>query len=305
MDPGVSVDAVRQRPAERVATLAIWSGHVEPLPLTGGITNQNFTVEDRGRRYVVRVGDDILVHGVVRANEVAASRAAHAAGLGPRVVHAEPGILVLDFVESGRTFTAEDVRNPANLERLVDMVRRCHREIPQHLRGPAAMFWVFHVVRDYAHALGEANSRHVAILPVLLARSARLEAAVGPIEVVFGHNDLLAANFLDDGQRLWLVDWEYAGFNSPLFDLGGLASNSELSREQAELALSLYFDKPVDDLLRRRAAAMTAASLLRETMWSMVSEIYSNVEFDYGAYTAENLRRFETAYANYLTMDGA
>ena len=68
------------------------------------------------------------------------------------MVHAEPGIVVLDFIE-GRTFTAEDVRNPANLERLVDMVRRCHRDIPQYLRGPAAMFWVFHVVRDYAHTL--------------------------------------------------------------------------------------------------------------------------------------------------------
>jgi len=300
----VSLDALREGAAARVAALAIWSGRVDPQPLTGGITNQNFAVEDRGRRYVVRVGSDILVHGVVRANELAASRAAHAAGLSPGVVHAEPGILVLDFIE-GRTFTPDDIRKPANLERLVDIVRRCHRDIPQHLRGPAAMFWVFHVVRDYAHTLREANSRHVLLLPDLLARAARLEAAVGPIEVVFGHNDLLAANFIDDGQRLWLVDWEYAGFNSPLFDLGGLASNSEFSPEQAEQALSLYFDKPVDDQLRLRAAAMTAASLLRETMWSMVSEIHSTVDFDYTAYTAENLRRFEAAFATYLTIDRA
>ncbi|MFZ2017402.1 MAG: choline/ethanolamine kinase family protein [Methyloceanibacter sp.] len=274
------------------------------MPLAGGITNQNFTVEDRGRRYVVRVGDDILVHGVVRANELAASRAAHLAGLSPGVVHAEPGILVLDFIE-GRTFKPEDVRKPANLERLVDMVRRCHRDIPQHLRGPVAMFWVFHVVRDYAHTLSDGNSQHLTMLPDLLLRAARLEAAVGPIDVVFGHNDLLAANFIDDGRRLWLVDWEYAGFNSPLFDLGGLASNSELFPDQAEQALSLYFGKPVDDELRRRAAAMSAASLLRETMWSMVSEIHSTVDFDYTAYTVENLRRFESAYAAYLTMDRA
>ncbi len=300
----MSVDAVRERSSARVAALAIWLGRVEPLPLAGGITNQNFTVVDGGRRYVVRVGDDILVHGVVRASELGASRAAYMAGLSPRVVHAEPGILVLDFIE-GRTFTPEDVRNPANLERLVDMVRRCHRDIPQHLRGPAAMFWVFHVVRDYAHTLSEGNSRHTALLPDLLARAARLEAAVGPIEVVFGHNDLLAANFIDDGHRLWLVDWEYAGFNSPLFDLGGLASNSELSPAQQEQVLSFYFDKPVDDQLRRRASAMTAASLLRETMWSMVSEIYAAVDFDYAAYTAENLRRFEAAYAAYLAMDRA
>jgi thiamine kinase-like enzyme len=300
----VSFDEVRARSSARVAALAIWLGRVDPIPLAGGITNQNFMVEDRGRCYVVRVGNDILVHGVVRANELAASRAAHLAGLSPGVLHAEPGILVLDFIE-GRTFTPEDVRSPANLERLVDMVRRCHRDIPQYLRGPAAMFWVFHVVRDYAHTLREGNSRHVPLLQDLLARAARLEQAVGPIEIVFGHNDLLAANFIDDGHRLWLVDWEYAGFNSPLFDLGGLASNSEFSVEQAEQALSLYFDRPVDDQLRRRAAAMTAASLLRETMWSMVSEIHSTVDFDYTAYTAENLRRFEAAYANYLTMDRA
>lgn len=294
----------REDAAARVAALAIWRGRVQPEPLAGGITNQNFKVEDGGRRYVVRVGDDILVHGVVRANEVAASRAAHLAGLSPGVVHAEPGILVLDFIE-GRTFAPEDVRDPANLERLVEMVQRCHRDIPLHLRGPAAMFWVFHVVRDYAHTLEEGKSRRAPLLPDLLARAARLEAAVGPIDVVFGHNDLLAANFIDDGKRLWLVDWEYAGFNSPLFDLGGLASNSELSPEQAEQALSLYFGKPVDDDLRRRAAAMTAASLLRETMWSMVSEIYSTVDFDYGAYTAENLRRFEAAYAAFRDMDNA
>jgi thiamine kinase-like enzyme len=297
-------DTESSRLAERIAALSIWSGGVDPRPLAGGITNQNFRVEDDGRRYVVRVGHDLLVHGVVRSTELAASRAAHLAGLSPAVVHAEPGILVLDFIE-GHTFTAEDVRKPANLERLIDMVRRCHHDVPKHLRGPAAIFWVFHVVRDYGHTLREGKSLHLSMLPDLLARADRLEAAVGPIEVVFGHNDLLAANFIDDGKRLWLLDWEYAGFNSPLFDLGGLASNSELSREQAERALTLYFGRPVDDELRRRAAAMTAASLLRETMWSMVSEIHSTVDFDYAAYTAENLRRFEAAYAAFDAMDKA
>ena len=298
----VSVDTLSERSLSRVASLEIWFGQVDPRPLAGGITNKNFIVEDRGRRYVVRVGSDISVHGIVRANELAASKAAHLAGLSPRVVHAEPGILVLDFID-GRTFTPEDVRNPANLERLIDMVRRCHCDIPQYLRGPAAMFWLFHVMRDYAHTLREGSSHYLSQLPDLLGRAARLEAAVGPIDVVFGHNDLLAANFIDDGQRLWLVDWDYAGFNSPLFDLGGLASNSELPSGQAEQALSLYFGKPIDDQLRRSALAMTAASLLRETMWSMVSEIYSTVDFDYAAYTAENLRRFEVAYAAFEAID--
>src|SRR4029079_19760421 len=175
----------------------------------------------------------------------------------------------------------------------------------QYLRGPATMFWVFHVVRDYGHTLREGSSRYVVQLPHLVSRRARLEVAVGPSDVVFVHNDLLAANFIDDGRRLWLVDWDYAGFNSPLFDLGGLASNSELPAEQAERALSLYFGTRVEDQLGHLSSSTTAASLLRETMWSMVSEIYSTVDFDYAAYTAENLRRFEAAYAAFQAIHRA
>ena len=80
-------------------------------------------------------------------------------------------------------------------------------------------------------------------LPRLLAAAEQLENSVGPIELVFGHNDLLAANLIDDGARLWLVDWEYGGFNSPLFDLGGLASNNELSPEQEDWLLEAYFER--------------------------------------------------------------
>lgn len=298
----MTVDAAHENARRRVAELPIWARPVEPEPLGGGISNRNFLVDDGKRKVVARVGGDKIVHGVLRASEHAASRAAHAAGVSPAVVHSAPDVLVLDFVE-GTTLKPEDVRDPRYLDRLVDIVRRCHREIPKHLRGPAAMFWVFHVLRDYAHTLREGASPHTSRLPDLIARADRLEQAVGPIDVVFGHNDLLAANFIDDGQRLWLFDWEYSGFNSPLFDLGGLASNSEFPPELADELLARYFGRAPDDGLHLSAAAMTAASLLRETMWSMVSEIHSELAFDYSAYTAENLARFETAYGHYLTLD--
>jgi thiamine kinase-like enzyme len=288
-------------PRSRAARLSCWSGAVEPVALPGGITNTNFVVADRGRKFVVRIGADIPVHHIVRAHELAASRAAHAAGVSPAVVHAEPGALVLDFIE-GRTLTAADVRDPVRREALVALVRCCHREILRHLRGPAPLFWVFHVLRDYGHSLREAGSRYLPELPRVLGEAERLEAAVGPVELVFGHNDLLPGNFIDDGERLWLIDWDYAGFNSALFDLGGLAANAELDPAAAEDVLERYWERPVDDGLRRRAAAMTAAAALRETMWSMVSEIHSRLAFDYAAYTAENLRRYEAAYARFAAM---
>src|SRR3546814_10777082 len=91
---------------------------------------------DLGRRYVVRVGDDIPIHQVMRFNELAASRAAAAAGISPAVVHHQPGVLVLDYVE-GRTLASEDLRRPEILEQALPLVARCHRELPKFLRGPA------------------------------------------------------------------------------------------------------------------------------------------------------------------------
>lgn len=285
----------------QAAALPVWNDPVEPSELHGGITNINFVVEDGGRKYVVRIGGDIEVHGIVRKNELAASRAAHAAGVAPAVVHSEPGVLVLEFIE-GRTLTPDDVKDPKTLARIVETVRRTHREMPKYLRGPGVLFWVFHVIRDYAHTLAEAPSTDLVRLRRLTAASEELEHAVGPIELVFGHNDLLAANMIDDGKRLWLVDWEYAGFNSPLFDLGGLASNSQLPDGLREQLLEAYFDRRVTDEMRFRFAAMTAGSLLRETMWSMISEVHSKIDFDYRTYSAENLARFEAALAAFRAM---
>lgn len=283
-------------PAGRAAGLPCWSGQVAPEPLSGGITNVNFVVADQGQRFFVRIGEDIPVHGILRVNELAATRAAEAAGISPEVVYAEPGAIVIRFVE-GRTYTPDDVRDPANLERIVALIRRCHHEMPRHLRGPVLMFWVFHVIRDYAGTLRDGKSRSLPLLPKLLERAETLEAAVGPIEVVFGHNDLLAANFIDDGHRLWLVDWDYAGFNSPLFDLANVASNNEFPPALVSRLLETYYGAHPDTALRRRYQAMACASLLRETMWSMVSEIHSTLDFDYLAYTDENLARFERSYA--------
>lgn len=279
---------------DQIRALPVWQGEITAEPLNGGITNVNYLVQDSAAKYVVRAGDDIPLHQVMRFNELAASRAAHAAGLSPAVVHTQGGLTVLEFIES-RTLTEEDVRDPAMLPRVLELVKSCHQEVPRHLRGPALVFWVFHVIRDYAATLQDQNSPHAALAAELAATGNRLEQAAGPFDIVFGHNDLLCGNFLDDGHRLWLIDYDYAGFNSPLFDLGGLASNNGLSQQQEQWLLETYFEAPASDDLLHRYSAMKCASLLRETMWSMISEITSEIDFDYAAYTASNLARFRAA----------
>ena len=292
------IESTAPAPEDRAAGLAIWTGPVTAEPLAGGITNRNFLVVDAGERYVVRIGRDLPVHHVMRFNERAASRAAHAAGISPEVVHTEPGVLVMRFID-GMTCTAEDIRHGARLAKIVTLLKRVHHTMPIHLRGPLLAFWVFHVMRDYTHTLEEAGSRHAARLGELRDTTDELEKAVGPVDLVFGHNDLLPGNFIDDGDRVWLIDWDYAGFNSPLFDLANLASNCEFDRDQENWLLTEYFGRAPTAGLLRSYGAMKCASLLREAMWSMVSEIHSELDFDYPGYTADYLDRFARALADY------
>ena len=284
--------------AAKAASLAYWSGPVDPQPLAGGLTNLNFVIEDRGERFVVRVADDIPIHGIMRFNELAASRAAHAAGVSPEVVHAEPGALVLRFID-GETFGEAEVRR-ANAEgRILPLLRRVHDDMPKYFRGPLLAFWVFQSMRGYDIVLREGNSRMVGELPRFTTINDELEEAVGSVRLVVGHNDLLAANFMDDGERLWLIDWDYAGLNSPLFDLANLASNNGFSEAEEDHLLEAYYETAVSDEMRRQYKAMKCASLLREAMWSMVSEIHLQIDVDYVAYTAEYLGRFEAAYGDF------
>jgi thiamine kinase-like enzyme len=286
---------------DRVAKLDFWSSAVEPEPLAGGITNTNFIVNDQDERFVVRIGDDIPIHGVMRFNEIAAARAAHAAGLSPEVVYSEDGLFIIRFIE-GQTFGELEIRKQQNLERILPLIQACHTEIPKYFQGPALVFWPFHVCRNYILTAQEGHSRVIDLLPRFLKINEELEKKIGEIKLVFGHNDLLAANFIDDGKRLWLIDWDYAGYNTGLFDLANLCSNNELSPEQEDWLLETYYHKPASDMLRRRFAAMKCVSLLRETLWSIVSEIYSTLNFDYVNYTQKNIARFEYAYEAFRQM---
>ena len=95
-----------------------------------------------------------------------------------------------------------------------------------------------------------------------------------PLPIVFGHHDLLPGNLMDDGKRLWLIDWEYGGFGTAMFDLANLSSNGEFDAAQDAALLDAYFAGKADANLRRAFAAMKAASALREALWAMVSDVH-------------------------------
>ena len=271
----------------RLARLTCWRGPVTLAPLEGGLTNISYVADDGREKFVVRCGADIPVHHVFRDRERAASIAAFESGLSPEVVHAEPGILVLRFVD-GRTFGEADLA--ANIGRIVPLLKTCHAEVGRRVRGPANAFWVFHVIRDYVRLI-DADPKYLALADAL-------ERVQVPLPTVFGHHDLLPGNFIDDGARLWLIDWEYGGFGTAMFDLANLSSNGAFGAAEDAALLDAYFDGKVPADLRRAFDAMKAASALREALWAMVSDVHLKTPgVDYAAHARDYLARFERLIA--------
>ena len=273
----------------RVPELA--SGELAFTALSGGITNRNFLIELPGRRdrYVVRLaGNDTHLLGISREVELAATTAAAGVGVGPEVVaFVRPeGYLVTRYIE-GRPIEIEAMRTPERLAAVAGSLRRVHD-------GPAipGLFVPFRIVEAY-RAL--AVERGVAIPPeyvLALAIARRIELAflTAPLELRPCHNDLLNANFIDDGARVRIVDWEYAGMGDPFFDLGNFAVNHELD-DAAEATFLAAYDGEVRPARLARLRLMRLVSDFREAMWGVLQQGISTLDVDFVAYAAEHFDR--------------
>jgi thiamine kinase-like enzyme len=287
---------------KHILELPCWTGSITAEPLKGGLSNESWKVTDGRGAHVVRFGKDFPVHHVDRAREAMSARAAHAAGFAPEVEFSGKGVMVCAFIEA-TTWVAANVR--ANPERVGRLLFDFHRKLPAHVSGTPVIFWPFHVIRDYARTLRAGGSPFLGDVPRLLALSDAFEAAQIPLPIIFGHHDLLPGNFLDDGKRLWLIDFEYAGFGTAMFDIAGAAANAEMDEPQAESLLEAYFGEQPNEAIWRAFDAMQGAALIRETMWAMVSDIHLAAPgADYKAYSRENLTRLSAFLNRYRDKYG-
>jgi thiamine kinase-like enzyme len=279
------------RAMQRVPELA--SADLTLTALSGGITNRNFlvTVAGRADRYVIRLaGNDTHLLGISREVEHAATVAAAGVGVGPEVTAfiRPEGYLVTRFIE-GSPVSDEAVHQPATIDRVAASLRRIHD-------GPAipGLFVPFRIVEAY-RAL--ALARGVAIPPeydLAQAFARRIELALlsNPLELRPCHNDLLNANFIDDGERIRIVDWEYAGMGDPFFDLGNFSVNHGLTDEENQRLLAAY-DGTAEPRPERlaRLSLMRTMSDFREAMWGVLQQGISSLDVDFVAYAGEHFER--------------
>ena len=281
---------------DQVPSLAGALRSVEPLP--GGLTNRNFKVTTPAGTFVARVfsrGSELLA--INRDHEYRNTAAAAAAGAGPPVIDYWPdgGVLVIGYI-AGRTFGNADVAAPGNIARIAAACRRLHA-------GPAFAndFDMFAVQRGYLDTTAANGFRLPAGYDALLPsfEAVRRVLAKSPERTVPCNNDLLAGNFIDDGHRIWLIDYEYAGNNDPCFELGNIWSECGLSEEGlAELVTEYYGRELRSKIARARLLGLVAK--YGWTLWGAIQAAVSPIDFDFWSWGME---RFEGAAAGFAGPD--
>ena len=281
----------------------LWPGRgAKVTALSGGITNHNFKIELDGAAYVLRMGGaktDLL--GIDRSVEHAASLRAEEIGIGPAVVDFVPseGWLVARFI-AGRPIPPEEMRGPSMLPRVAAALHQLHSAAA--IPGRFDAYAVVDTYRTEAEANGVQipTAFHVAREFAERIRSARGAQALVPC-----HNDLLNANFLDDG-AIRIVDWEYAGMGDRFFDLANFSVNHDFAVEDDRRLLAAYFGAEREaDLASLRL--MRFMSDFREAMWGVLQSGISELDFDFNGYAAKHFDRLERTsseqeFAGYLKV---
>jgi thiamine kinase-like enzyme len=266
--------------------------------IAAGLTNQNFRVEIDGRPFFVRLpGASTDLLAVDRANELHNTRAAAEAGVGPRVVAPDPesGAFALEWIE-GRTMSNSAFAEPGTPARIAEALRRLHA-------GPRFRD-DFDMVRLSAYYLGVVDERGIRIPDGYRAHMAaipRIEAALAahPLPTVPCHNDLLAENYLDDGDRLWIVDYEYSGNNDPTFELGNTAQELHFEAARQEELCAAYFGperfaREGRSLLARMRLQMIMSDV-GWTLWAAIQAAISTIEYDFWGWAEERWARASAA----------
>ncbi len=275
---------------------------IQVKELTGGITNKNFKIITGGEIFVLRLGgNETNFLGIDRKTEYKCSLLASKVGVAPEpVAFLEPeGYIIARFI-SGPGIPAEEIGTKKNIERVVGSIKQYHAL--EHFPG---FFSPFRIAEEYAKTARSFNVQLPEKIEWYLEKSSEIEKAMyerNPLQPRPCHNDLLNANFIDDGTRIRILDWEYAGMGDIFFDLGNFAAQHDFNDEQDEILLKTYFGQPSDSE-RAHQKLMKIMSDLRESMWGMVQIGVSKLDFNYASYAQKYFDRFEKSVTQSIFLN--
>ncbi|MER9842207.1 phosphotransferase family protein [Mesorhizobium australicum] len=265
----------------KLATIPALAGYTGPLERLGGLTNLVFKAGD----YCLRIPGKGTEEYINRANEAIAAREAAKARVSPEVLHADAasGLMVTRYITAAETMSPDKFR-----ERQGSPARAAEAFRKLHASGAVFpfRFELFSMIDDYLKVL---STRDVALPAgshdvVREAESVRSALAVRPLPLVACHCDPLCENFLDTGERMWIVDWEYSGMNDPLWDLGDLSVEGKFDANQDEELMRAYFGGEAKPAERGRIVIYKAMCDLLWTLWGLIQLANENPVDDFRAY---------------------
>ena len=284
---------------EVVAIIPDWKNKsISIIPLSGGLTNSNFRVDVDGTPYFVRVpGASTELLAINRENEYYNAKAAHAAGVGPEVLYYLPEycVMVLEFLH-GNTMSKESLGQPGMPARMAQAIHKLHA-------GPHFLtdFNMFRLTEYYLQICRE---RDIPIPEGYLERMPTVSAIeeamlVKPLATVPCNNDLLAENYIDDGNRLWLIDYEYSGNNDPTFELGNTCQEMQFNDDQIAEICTVYFGEATSSRIARMKLNMIMSDV-GWGLWAAIQAKISKIEFDFWGWAVE---RWDRAVAMFGSDD--
>jgi thiamine kinase-like enzyme len=264
----------------------------------GGLTNRNYKITLEDQRYVLRLAGAGTSDYIDRAAERHNARVAAAAGVSAEVLHFEvgSGTMLTRYIDDSLTMSEDAFKDLARVERAAQAFARMHR-FPQPFTG---RFDVFAQIDEYLTLLRRNNAKIPEGYDALQkeADAARQVLADRPAALAPCHNDPLAENFLDAPGRMFLVDWEYAGMNDPMWDLGDLSVEAGFSSEQDEALLRAYFDGAPPAAHRGRMVLAKGLCDLVWTLWGLLQVMNDNPAEDFWAYSINRFERCKRLLAS-------
>ncbi len=280
---------------DQLPALAGRTRRLEDLP--GGLTNRNVKVTTDDRVYVARCADPANLLGIDRESEFYNSRAAEQAGVGAPVIDYRPdlGILLVGFL-NGVTLGNDDFQRAGVIAKVATGCRTLHA-------GPRfrSDFDMFALQPQYLKVVLDNGFRLPAGYLDLGEKFDRVRRALAAADLTRNtptlpcHNDLLAANFLEDGEKVWLIDYEYSGNNDPSFELGNIWRECRLSVEQLEELVTAYHGRTLRHKLAR-ARLQGTVSQYGWTLWGCIQNGSSTLDFDFWEWAME---RYDNAVTEF------
>ena len=264
------------------------------IELSGGLTNRNIKVETERGDFVARISsNESALLSIDRANEFNNSTLAAECGVGAPVFDykAEHGLLVIGFIE-GKTYDGNDVAN--NASRIAESVKQLHSAKPFTLD-----FDMFKIQQGYLKIVNERGFRlpdgyldFAQVKDDLQKAFEKTEGSRVPC-----NNDLLPANFIDDGKKVWLIDYEYSGNNDPCFELGNIWSESGQDISVLHDLIKGYYGSDRTDKFARAWLFSTLAKY-GWTLWACIQNSISQIEFDFWEWGMKKFQDVESDYGS-------